>query len=106
MKFDFSARAVGESHYAANLRPLVLPTRRRSYLSVRAADKPRPLFIAGDGRRGRLGFALKREMIVTKGGYAITCDGDFIAEFSDYQVTPGTVVSEFAGSEWLQARGK
>lgn len=106
MKFDFSARAVGESHYAANLRPLLLPDRSRSYLRVRAADKPRPLFITGAGRRGRLDFSLKREVTVTKGGYAITCGGEFIAEFSDYQVTPGTAGSEVAGAEWLRAPGK
>ena len=106
MRFDFSARAASDAAFAANLTPLELPDWSRSFLCIRSAVGARPLFITGNGRRGRLTFSFRRDAIAARGGYAVGCDGNFTAELADYQVSPGVNTADMAGAGWLPERAK
>ncbi len=106
MGFDFSVRASSEAAFIAELAPMALPDWSRCFIAIRSPDAARPLFIAGQGRRGRLTFAFRREPAVARGGYEVACAGRCVAEFHDYQVSPGVAANGVAGAHWLRERGK
>ena len=106
MTFGFSKRVAGESYHTMGLFPLRIPDWSRCYLRIRAADRKRPLFITGEGRRGGLAFSFAPEAIIGRGGFTVSCEGSFIAELSDYQVSPEAVGKDQAGAEWSRAPDK
>jgi hypothetical protein len=81
MRFGWSQRAATEAGFVLRLGPLKLPEASRSYLKITTAGQPRPVFLAGHGRRGTLEFTMKFDRL--QGGYAITARGAPVIEFAD-----------------------
>lgn len=105
LRFGFSARAPGGVNLSFSPGVAQLPNYSRCYLRIQSANRPRPLFIAGAGRRGQLDLTFAPDALMAS-GYTVLARGAPLIEFTEYQVTTGIVGKEIAGADWLATRGK